>query len=148
MKTLGIITGILGVSLAACSDNIRATDVPSVVLNTFKSNFPKAANVEWEKAEALYQAEFHYENKAHAVQLTSDGRLTMQKKEIDAASLPANVQTLLKQKFEGYTADDIEQLQNDGATYYQIELESTGKPDKKLVLSSNGVENTSIPFWD
>ncbi|MFD2164611.1 PepSY-like domain-containing protein [Paradesertivirga mongoliensis] len=148
MKTLIFITGIIGASLMACSDNIRATDVPSVVLNTFKTQFPTAAKVEWEKAEALYEAEFQLENTAHAVRLTADGRMAMQKKEIDASHLPITIQSLLKKNFGNYLAEDIEQVETNGLSYYQIELEKNGKPDEKLVLSSDGTENTSLPFWD
>lgn len=148
MKNTIFMACLLSVSMIACSNSIPATEVPSIALNSFKSKFPKAMKVEWEKVDAHYEAEFELGNIEHAVQLTGDGKLIMQKKEIDVSNLPANINTLLKNNFSTYFTDEIEWVEKNGLAYYQVELESNGKPDKKLVLSANGSENTSIPYWD
>lgn len=134
--------------MIACSDRISATDVPSVVLNSFKSKFPKAIKIEWEKVDTHYEAEFESESIEHAAQLTIDGKLIMQKREIDPSNLPASTNNLLKKKFQTYFPDDTELVEKDGFAYYQVELESTGKPDQKVVLTLDGIESPSIPYWD
>jgi hypothetical protein len=148
MKNAGFISFLLCICLSACGDNISANDVPSVVLNSFKSKFPNAMNIEWERADTHYEAEFETGSIDHAAQLTADGKLIMQKEDIEATNLPANISSLLKNKFRTYSTDQIERVEKDSFTYYQVELESIGKPEKKLVLSADQSENTSIPYWD
>ena len=148
MKSIVFIVCISSVFMIACGNSIPATDVPSVVLNSFKSKFPEALKVEWEKVDTHYEAEFELSSTDHAARLTTDGKLIIQKKEIHASNLPANIRSLLRNKFNTYFTDDIEWVEKDGLAYYQIELESNGKPDKKLVLSANGSESPAISFWD
>jgi hypothetical protein len=83
MKKAVIIACMLSISITACSDSISATDVPSVVLNSFKSKFPEAMKVEWEKVDTQFEAEFKSGNTDHAARLTADGRLIIHKKEIE-----------------------------------------------------------------
>ncbi|MEJ6978982.1 hypothetical protein WG906_00880 [Pedobacter sp. P351] len=148
MKNFTLLIVFTGIIMISCSGNIPARDVPSIVLNTFKTKFPKAADVEWKNSEALYTAEFEIGNIDHAVQLNSKGNIVIYKKEIGKSELPGGIKALLSNKFKTYFTDEIEAVQREGLAYYQIELESNGKPEKKLVLSADGRENHSITYWD
>lgn len=148
MRNVGVIAWLLSISLIACNDNISATDVPSVVLNSFKSKFPKATKIEWEKIDTHYEADFVSESIDRTAQLNIDGKLIMQKKEIDPSNLPPDISHMLKKRFHSYLTDDTEWVEKDGIAYYQVELESTGKPDQKLVLTSDGIESPFIPYWE
>lgn len=148
MKNTVILGCLLSVSVIACSNSMPATDVPSVVVNSFKAKFPKATHVEWEKEGVHYEAEFDLGRVDHTAQITADGKITMLKKELANSKLPGAIQTTLKNKYNTYRTDDVELIEKDGATYYQVELESNGKADMKLVLLPAGSENPSMPFWD
>ena len=42
---------------------------------------------------------------------------------------------------------DVELLEKDGVSYYQVELEAKGKKDVNLVLGTDGTEQ-KIDYWD
>lgn len=148
MKNFTLLILFTGIIMISCSDNIPATDVPSIVLNTFKTKFPKALDVGWKNNDALYTAEFEIGNIDHAVQLNSNGKIVIYKKEIGESELPGGIKALLSNKFKTYLTDEIEWVQRENLAYYQIELESNGKPEKKLVLLADGSEKHSITYWD
>ncbi|MES3017934.1 MAG: PepSY-like domain-containing protein [Bacteroidota bacterium] len=148
MKNLALIFCLLASSFVACSNNIPAKNVPSIVVNAFKADFPAADKVEWEKRKGNYEAEFKLDSVEHHAKFTADGRKLMQKKEITEGALPVVINSLLKSQFSNYLTDGIEQVIKDGITYYQVELETKGKPDKKIVFSADGKENSALPYWD
>lgn len=148
MKTNMFLICLLSFSFVACSNSIPETDVPSVVLNSFKSEFSNALNIEWERNNKNYEADFSLENVEHHVQFSAEGVKLRQKREITLTELPTAIDSALKSKFPNYLADEIELLIQNGVSYYQIELESKGKADKKLVFAANGVETNTVKYWD
>jgi len=131
----------------ACSNDIPTKDVPSVILNTFKSQFPKALDIEWEKENNIYEVEFELENTDHTARYNTDGKLIIFKKDIHTSELPQAIKSVLSANFKDYVVDETELVKKGNATYYQLELESRGKRDKKLVFSEDGKENRSIKYW-
>lgn len=148
MKNFLLITCFLSISLIACSNDIATKNVPSVILNSFKSQFPTAVDVEWEKVNNLYEADFEIANVDHTAQLNTEGKLVQLKKEITAAELPKAINDAIAANFKGYIADDVELVKHGNQTYYQLQLEKNWSFDKKLVLGANGQVNKSINYWD
>ena len=89
-------TCLLAVSFVACSNDIPEAKVPSVVLNSFKTDFPNATQVDWDKVKGNYVAEFEVETVDHEVKFSADGKKIMQKKDLIEASLPATIITSIK----------------------------------------------------
>lgn len=149
MKSSIFLTCLLGVSLIAFySDDAPTGKVPSIVFNNFKSHFPSPTTVEWIKVKDNYEAEFHLNSIAYQAIFNGDGQKLMQKNQIAESDLPATIILCIKDQFNSYRTDDVEQVLRGGINYYQVELKRQGKPDQKLVFSSEGKENTTIPYWD
>lgn len=148
MKNLALIICLFGTTLGACSNDIPIAEVPSVVLNTFQTDFPAAKKLEWEKIKGNYEVEFELNGIEQHAQFATDGRKLMHKKEIPEGSLPAVISSLLKDQFSSYLIDDVQQIMRAEITYYQVELERKGKPDRKIVFSADGKENSALPYWD
>ncbi|ADF52883.1 conserved hypothetical protein [Zunongwangia profunda SM-A87] len=126
-------------------DDFRA-DVPSVVLNAFQSNYPKASDVEWEMLGDDYQVDFEIERVDYEAIFSAEGDMLKYKYEISSTELPEAVKKAITTNYGNYQIDDTDILVINKDLYYQVELD--GKPDKHLVLNEDGSENASITYWD
>tara|TARA_B100001123_G_scaffold391200_1_gene469379 strand:- start:244 stop:696 length:453 start_codon:yes stop_codon:yes gene_type:complete len=126
-------------------DDFRA-DVPSVVLNAFQSNYPKASDVEWEMLGDDYQVDFEIERVDYEAIFSAEGDMLKYKYEISSTELPEAVKKAITANYANYQIDDTDILVINKDLYYQVELD--GKPDKHLVLNEDGSENASITYWD
>jgi uncharacterized membrane protein YkoI len=136
--------------LQSCSSqDISASKVPSVVLNTFKENHAAKDVVEWKKLQNVYEAEVALNDSTElSLQIDDAGKLLMQKQDVAIAELPPVVLASVQNELAGYTIDDAEKLERNGMAYYQFELEGKGKKDRKLVLTADGKEDNTIKYWD
>jgi hypothetical protein len=136
--------------LTACSNQeISSSKVPSVVLNAVSEQFPAQEEVEWKKLGNLYEAEVDLNDSVDiTVQVNETGQVLLQKQDITTAELPASIQSAIQAQYAGYTIDEAEKLTKESRVYYQMELEASGKKDKKIVFSADGKEDSSTPFWD
>ncbi|MCC4228464.1 PepSY-like domain-containing protein [Zunongwangia profunda] len=125
-------------------DDFRA-DVPSVVLNAFQSNYPKASDVEWEMLGDDYQVDFEIERVDYEAIFSAEGDMLKYKYEISSTELPEAVKKAITANYANYQIDDTDILVINKDLYYQVELD--GKPDKHLVLNEDGSENASITYW-
>ena len=126
-------------------DEFRA-DVPSVVLNAFQSNYPKASDVEWEMLADDFQVDFEIERVDYQAIFSAEGDMLKYKYEISSTELPEAVKNAIAANYTNYQIDDIDILVINNDLYYQVELD--GKPDKHLVLNEDGSQNTTITYWD
>ncbi|HEY1020793.1 MAG TPA: PepSY-like domain-containing protein [Flavisolibacter sp.] len=147
-KMLGVL--IVAGLLTACSNQgISSSKVPSVVLNAVSEQFPVQEEVEWKKQGNLYEAEIDLNDSVDiTVQVNEAGQVLLQKQDIGAAELPAAIQSAIQAQYAGYTIDEAEKVTKGGAVYYQMELEASGKKDKKIVFSADGKEDSNTAFWD
>ncbi len=143
------VTGFFLLASAGCSSqSIPAEKVPSLVLNSVKGKFPDASKVDWEKTKTMYEAEVKMNDSTEiTMQLDGNGKILMQKSDLAQNQLPAAVLSVLQTKYKDYTIDDVELLEKDGVSYYQVELEAKGKKEVNLVLGSDGTEQ-KIDYWD
>ena len=137
----------LGIMGCTSLEDIPAKEVPSVVRNSFRTEFPDAIEIEWENEKENYEVEFEINNVDYAVCFDKAGSLLMQKQDIAADYLPIAVIKTLRQDFPNYEIDDVEMVKKEDATYYQLELE--GKLlDKNEIFSSDGQATTEINYWE
>jgi uncharacterized membrane protein YkoI len=138
MKTILLIITASAVSLSSCSQDLPVSKVPSVVQNTVQSTFANAADIEWEKKNEIYEAEFdvaHVDYKAH---IDASGKLIVYKVDLKVNELPAAIATAISHEYAGYEIDDADKLEKDGTIYYQVELDAKGKKNKQLVYTVDG----------
>ena len=146
MKGFILFVTAVSISLVSCSQDIPASKVPSVVQNALQSKFANAVNVEWEKIGSLFEAEFDLNNADYKAHIDPSGKLIVYKSDLKPAELPAAVTDVISREHTGYKIDDADKLEKDGMTYYQVELDASGKQDKLLVFTSDGKPAEGISY--
>lgn len=147
MKSLIMVTLLMGYSLVSCSQDISARDVPSVVSNAFDAAYPDARDIEWEKEGDQFEVEFEVKDVDQVALLDNSGNLVMYKKDIRVSELPAAVTDAIKQNYDNKQIDDADLVEKDGTTYYQVELEG-GIRDEEIVFSEDGQVVNDFKYWD
>lgn len=127
----------LSLTIIACDNNIPNSEVPSVVLNTFKNHFLHVKDVEWEFKNNNYEVSFEVKNVDHVALLDSSGNLLKYKYEIDKTTLPDNIKSFWEQEYPGEKWEETEHIIDGNSNYYQLELDGFFY-DKKLVVDSIG----------
>lgn len=137
------------ISASCSSQDISASNVPSVVLNTLKAKYPAAKGVEWEKHGNYYEAELDLNDTTDVtVRIDEAGTVLMQKQEISVQALPASIITVLQDQYKDYRIDDVDRIEKAGTVYYQVELDRKRKPDVKRVFTADGQEEKTLAYWD
>lgn len=137
----------ISVSLISCDSDITTSEVPSIVQNTFKSNFAHAKDLDWELVHDAYEVSFEIENIDHDALLDASGNLLKYKHRIDGTALPQGIKTFLSQNHPKEKWDDAEYIVAGNSKFFQIELDCFFT-DKKLVLDGNGKELPAISYWE
>ena len=137
MLTFAIIA-LLSTNLSVAQD-ISPGQVPSVVLNKFTREYPKARGVEWEKEAAIYKVEFELGwNIDHEIRYSSTGEITMHSHDISKKDLPKAVLHTLNTEFNDYRVDDVKRIASGAEVVYSMELNSLLQSDLKVVIGQNG----------
>lgn len=131
----------------SCDNDITTSQVPSIVENTFKTNFVHAKDVDWEMMNSNYEVSFEVENVSHDAFLDGSGDLLKYKYNIDGTALPNTIRALLKRRFANEKWDDAEIIIDRNSKYYQLELEGFFT-DKKLVVDSSGNILSNSKYWN
>lgn len=148
MKRIILMTAILAGMFISCDDDDSPNvKTPSVVLNTFQSEFPEATDIEWEEFKDDYEVEFEIENIDHTAILSSDGNLIKYKYDILLSELPETVNQTISSNYDSTKIDDTEILKIDGYTYYQIEFEKN-LMDDQVIFNATGEINSEIEYLD
>lgn len=120
------------------AQDIPESQVPSVIVNNFKKEFPKATDVEWEREGDQYSVEFEigwftdYE-----AWFTASGKLFKYKEEISERDLPKEIKNAIKTQYKGYRIDDVKKITENGVETYKVEIEK-GNDERNLLFSKNG----------
>ncbi|MDF9801391.1 putative membrane protein YkoI [Catalinimonas alkaloidigena] len=135
-------------ALMSCAQDINLNDIPSVVLNTFKTNFPDARDVEWEKHGDDYEVEFDHNQIDHNAYIDAMGELILYKYDIRPSELPEAVKNTIQVDFKDYQIDDAELVEKGGEKLYDVELDSN-LADRQVVLTQDGqVTENAYSFID
>lgn len=139
IKTQILIIAALSIFSFSQAQDVPQSQVPSVILNAFTSQFPKATDVEWEMSGSLYQVEFEIGwNVDHEVWYNDSGKIVKHKEDISKKELPKVVRNTIKTDFRGYTIDDLERITENGKVVYKMELNSLIHQDWDIVIDADG----------
>ena len=144
MKALTLTLALTIFSLLAIAQEIKETEVPSVVMNSFKGQFGDAQKAGWEKLNDKYEVEFEQGTTERGAVLDASGKVLMLKQEIANTEIPAAVSNAIKQNYKSYDLEEAEKIEYEGKTYYEVEL-SRFFMGKELLLTADGKE-TTLPF--
>lgn len=136
-KLCVVIAGLLfGIVLAHAQD-IPQAQVPSVVLNAFKKEFPKASDIEWELKGDVYQVEFEIGFTDHELTLDNTGKILKHKQDIKQTDLPKAVTEVLAKDFAGYRMSDISKTTEGTTVTYKLDLKK-GQEEWEIIVDGNG----------
>ncbi|MFV0572370.1 MAG: PepSY-like domain-containing protein [Xanthomarina gelatinilytica] len=138
MKTLQIMMLVLAITGSVVAQDMNPDQVPSVILNSFKKDFPKASDIEWERQGNQYQVEFKigFFSDFEAWYDTS-GKLIRYSEDLWKRDLPDAVKATIKRDYPGYHIDDAKKLVENNTVSYWLEIEK-GRQEHKLLLNANG----------
>jgi uncharacterized membrane protein YkoI len=139
MKTIfaSLLALFTGSSFISCAQDMDQAHVPSVVLNTFQTSFPDATDTEWEKKGDTYEVEFDMSRQEYKAYLDASGKLLLTRYELSQRDLPEAVSKTIQADFKEYRLDDVEAIEQEGETFYEVELESKTL-DRKVMFTQDG----------
>ncbi|MEC5166759.1 hypothetical protein RCH18_002507 [Flavobacterium sp. PL11] len=137
-KTLQLVAlFFLGLGTTFAQDML-SSQVPSVIMNNFKKEFPKANDVEWERQGELYQVDFEIGwFTDYDALFNASGKLVKYTKEISKSDLPKAVAKAVKNKYGEYRIDDVKKIIENGTEKYLIDLEKWDE-EFQVVYSKSG----------
>lgn len=134
----GIAVALTLISTATFAQNINPSQVPSVVANSFKKEFPKAADIEWELDGANYTVEFEISwFTDHEIWYDAKGNMLKHVEEISKGDLPKAVTDAIKADFKELKIEDAKKINESGKVSYSVELENFTE-EWKVIFSSTG----------
>lgn len=145
-----IILGIfLSIFLISCEEgkDISGINVPSVVVNELKTQFPNMTDLEWKTFGTDYRAEFEMNAVDHKAMISQKGKLLQYKYESSTTDLPEQVKTSIREKYPDLLAEDVHVLKIGNDTFYEVEFERWFGDDYKIFFPS-GEENNTMEHWD
>ncbi|HMS50815.1 MAG: PepSY-like domain-containing protein [Sphingobacteriales bacterium] len=124
---------------AAQAQDIFQYQAPSVIVNEFSKQYPKATDVEWEIEGDFYKVDFETGwNVDHEIWYNAEGKMVKHKEDISKIELPKTVTDRIKTDFNGYTIDDLKRITDNGKIVYKMELNALMKRDWNVVIDTNG----------
>ena len=129
MKTLILIAALVWAS-ATNKTFATGVNVTPAVMQTFKSEFQNAANVQWSVVDHLYKAVFEQDGDEISAFFNPDGSLVVSCRYLAMSDLPRTMQRSLKASAGSSNITEIFEVQNDeGADYY-----ATVKKDSQVTI--------------
>jgi hypothetical protein len=133
MKRL-LFTMTLALGLFAMSSFANAEDVAPAALESFKTSFKTATDVNWSVSENYYRANFSLNGQLVSAFYNHDGKMIALTRNITSLQLPIALQASLKNNYDCYWITDLVEMANEDGTTYYVTLENA---DTKLVLKSS-----------
>jgi hypothetical protein len=127
---------ITGFMFGAFAQDVKEKDVPAAIQSSFKTEFPKAKDVEWKLKEGKYKVEFEINGLDHFAKYGTDGKLIARGMKIRTSELPNAVTTAIKDVYAARMIDDAYRVDKDGAAFYLVKLK--GDPETKVLYTADG----------
>ena len=136
MKKSAIVLSIifaLGAGTITAQQMSKGDDVPMVVKNAFKKDYPQVKNVKWDDEHGTYEAEFKLNNKDMSVTYSAKGMKEETETSLKVSELPKNVISYVAQKKYGKIKEAAKIVKADGSVVYEAEVKSGD-----LLFNANG----------
>jgi hypothetical protein len=150
MKTMISVIALVFFVNTVSAQKLKSADVPEAVKNGFSKMYPNAKDVDWEKEDANYEAEFETiavnmdnpkakaKKRETSVTLDASGNVIEAETEIDVKDLPKAAVDYVAANYAGYELEEAEKMTDSkGTVTYEAELEK-GKEEFDLIFDANG----------
>lgn len=128
------------------NDDYPYSEVPSIILNEFWTQFPDASDVEFKRKGENYEIEFEMNGIDAVASISPSGKLIKEKREILFEEFPAEVQKGLE-KYGRKKINNSERVKTEHEIYYQAQVQQLWL-DTKLVLDETGKEDPTLIYWE
>lgn len=133
-----IATVLILISTATFAQDINPSQVPSVVANSFKKEFPKATDIEWEMDGENYSVEFEIGwGTDHEIWYDAAGKMLKHVEEISKGDLPKAISTTINTDFPELKIDGVKKITEGSDVNYSVELENFTE-EWKVIFSGTG----------
>lgn len=128
------------------AQKLHKKSVPSLIINSFQREYPRAFDIEWKMDGDVYKVEFEtgIRRHDHTIWYDNTGKKLRQKSEISKRDLPEKVLISIKNNFDGYRTSDLKAIQEAGKTIYTIELKRQYE-EWKVSFDADGDIISKIP---
>jgi hypothetical protein len=127
--------------MAIYGQDLKDSDVPVVVKNTFRKVHPNMFVYEWEwkKKCQCYEAEFKNKGMKHKAYFDKNGNWQHTRVKVDEDAVPGNIHSsFARSSYQSWKTDDITIYHfPDSVVQYEIEVKK-GKQKKYLYFSASG----------
>lgn len=140
MKSLILSTSLLTIfSMGIFAQRVSPHQIPSVIINKFKRDYPKARDISWKVKGELYQVDFEigFSTKDYKIIYHPSGDIIKTEQEISSVQLPSTIFQKIKQEFRNYQIKDIKKIVKDRATIFEFEAKS-GKTKWEITMDEKG----------
>lgn len=123
----------LGAGSIFAKAQMSGGEIPVVVKNAFKKDYPQVKKVKWDDEHGTYEAEFKLGNKDMSVTYSAKGMKEETETSLKVQDLPKNVISYVAQKKYGRIKEAARIVKADGSVVYEAEVKSGD-----LLFNENG----------
>ncbi len=133
---------VCALSITVClaqAQELKESEIPSAVKESFAKRFPNVKEVKWSKEHAKeFEAEFKIGGTEQSANFDQAGEWLVTETEIKTSELPQLVQTTINKEFTGFKIEEAEKVEtSDKGMLYEVALEK-GKMNYEVELSADG----------
>jgi hypothetical protein len=121
------------VSFGSLKTYAQDIKVSAAVVNSFKTSFKNASDVQWKDCGNYYKADFNMSDQYVTAYYGENANLMAVTKNISPVQLPVTLQAKLKSAYEGYWVSDLFEFSDESGTSYYATVENS---DTKITLKS------------
>jgi hypothetical protein len=133
MKILVIMATVASSLFTNVSSAKQFDDVTPAAIQSFKTTFGQATEVNWSMNNNFYKADFVLNGQHASVYYDCEGRLMGTTRNITSLQLPITLQASLRKEYQEYWISDLFELTNNEGTSYYVTVQ---KADTKITLKS------------
>lgn len=137
MRLTIVLTAFLLLATNGVFAETKDPEVPKVIIDAFNEKFPDAKDVEWEKDDLNYEADFEYGGYEYEVTYSADGTWLETKKEIDVKEIPEKVLSAFKLLYPKAKIVEVEEVETPKSKFYEIEYKRRWKK-REVIFDSYG----------
>ena len=137
MKTFRILTAVLFSSVLFFACDTPANEVPDNIMNAFNSEYPNAMDVEWEDEGDEFEVEFEMDGVEREITYDMQANIVETGIDVSEDELPENTRNYISQNYAGYEIEDADEVENNGMSYFEVELEN-GQQEIDLLFDMQG----------
>ena len=124
---------ILAIVLSFSTTYANDSRIAPVVLESFKTSFKDATEVNWTVSDKYYKAQFFLNDQFVAAYYDMDGQMIALTRNINSSLLPIALQVSIKNNYSDCWITDLFEITNEQGTYYYATVENG---ETKTVLKS------------